>query len=136
MEIYKYWPVLETMPKGWKVDKTTGSPLHGYEFVTNGKSVVNGQERALLRVDKKCARVVTPMAETPLKRDGENHKNKITQVIDKSCVREANTLARKKFQELILKDILFDLMVCEIEGWDKRQYIEELKTLIGGLNEI
>lgn len=44
-----------------------------------------------------------------------------------------NDLARLKFKEQILKEILFDLTVCEIEGWNKKEYINELKEL---LNEI
>jgi hypothetical protein len=48
MNIYKYWPILDKMPEGWKVDKTCGSPLTGHVFITNSKSVLNGQKRALL----------------------------------------------------------------------------------------
>ena len=43
-------------------------------------------------------------------------------------------LARKKFQQHILKEILFDLMVCEIEGWDKKEYIKELRTLLNSID--
>ena len=43
-------------------------------------------------------------------------------------------LARNKFQQHILKEILFDLMVCEIEGWDKKEYIKELKTLLNSID--
>ena len=50
MEKYKYWEILKEMPEGWKIDKTSGSPLHGHEFVTNGKSPLNGQKRALLKI--------------------------------------------------------------------------------------
>ena len=28
------------IPDGWHIDKTAGSPLHGYEFITDGKSVL------------------------------------------------------------------------------------------------
>jgi hypothetical protein len=49
---YKYWDLLEKLPQGWAIDKTAGTPLNGYIFITNGKSVLNGQERALLRVNK------------------------------------------------------------------------------------
>jgi hypothetical protein len=44
-----------------------------------------------------------------------------------------NELARLKFQEQILKEIQFDLMVCEIEKWDKKEYINQLKELINSL---
>ena len=45
-----------------------------------------------------------------------------------------NKLARLKFQEYILKEIRFDLMVCEIEKWDKKEYINELKQLLNSIN--
>lgn len=30
----------------------------------------------------------------------------------------------------LLADIRADLMVCELEGWDKKEYIKELQKLI------
>jgi hypothetical protein len=57
---YKYWEILEKMPDGWKVDKTVGSPLFGHVFITNGKSVINGQKRALLKVEKTQTPKSTP----------------------------------------------------------------------------
>ena len=51
MNKYKYWDLLDSLPIGWKIDKTCGSPLCGYEFCTNGKSVLSGeQKRALVKV--------------------------------------------------------------------------------------
>lgn len=41
-----------------------------------------------------------------------------------------NDLARLKFKEQLLKEIMFDLMVCEIENWDKKEYINELKKCL------
>ena len=52
MKKYKDWELLESLPEGWKIDKTAGSPLCGYEFCTNGKSVLNSQKRALVFVGK------------------------------------------------------------------------------------
>jgi len=51
MEKYKYWEILEEMPDGWQIDKTAGSPCPNTVFITNGKSVLNGQKRALLKVE-------------------------------------------------------------------------------------
>ena len=48
--------------------------------------------------------------------------------------KKANELARLKFKEQILKEIMFDLMVCEVEGWDKKEYINEIKKLLNGIN--
>lgn len=51
---YRYWYILEELPKGWLVDKTTGAPAPYTVFITNGKSVLSGkQERALLKVVQK-----------------------------------------------------------------------------------
>jgi hypothetical protein len=41
---------MDTLPDGWVIDRTAGSPLSGYVFITNGKSVLNGQQRALLNI--------------------------------------------------------------------------------------
>jgi hypothetical protein len=34
----------------------------------------------------------------------------------------------------LLNDIMADLMVCEIEGWCKHEYIAQIKELIGGID--
>ena len=52
MKKYRDWDLLEQLPENWKIDKTVGSPLFEYEFCTNGKSVLNGQKRALVKVTK------------------------------------------------------------------------------------
>lgn len=43
-----------------------------------------------------------------------------------------NELCRHKMIEKLEKDILQDLMVCEIEGFDKMEYLEMLRNLING----
>ena len=50
---YRDWDILETLPEGWVMDKYCGSPLHGFVFCTNGKSILNGGKRALVRVKPK-----------------------------------------------------------------------------------
>ena len=47
---YRDWDILETLPEGWVIDKYCGSPLYGFVFCTNGKSILNGGKRALVRV--------------------------------------------------------------------------------------
>jgi hypothetical protein len=37
------------LPEGWIIDKYCGSPLYGFVFCTNGKSILNGGKRALVR---------------------------------------------------------------------------------------
>ena len=53
MEKYRYWDILESLPDSWKIDYRTDSPLKNTVFITNGKSVFNGQKRALLKVNAK-----------------------------------------------------------------------------------
>lgn len=44
-----------------------------------------------------------------------------------------NRLAREKMKYRLLADIRFDLAVCEIEGWDKAEYLSEIKNMINEL---
>lgn len=128
MKKYKDWDLLECLPKDWKIDKTAGSPLCGYEFCTNGKSVLNGQKRALVRVIRKnTPRIEYEKIEIKKKEEIINSNYKFPS-------KAVNNLARKKFQEWLLKEIHFDLMVCEIEGWDKKEYIREIKNLINSID--
>lgn len=41
-----------------------------------------------------------------------------------------NRLAREQRKAQLLADIKFDLMVCLMEGWDAKEYINELHSLI------
>lgn len=128
---YKDWMLLECLPKGWMIDKTAGSPLYGYEFCTDGKSVIHGQKRALVRV----ARQHVPVIEYVQTKENKRIGTVCNAVKGNSFPSQTvNILARKKFQEHLLKDIQFDLMVCEIEGWDKREYINEIKKLLNGID--
>lgn len=54
-------------------------------------------------------------------------------VSDKETSQTLNTLAREQMKHRLLNDILTDLAVCEIEGWDKREYLNDLKKLINSL---
>lgn len=125
--------MLDKLPEGWRVDKTAGSPLHGYEFCTNGKSVLSGQqERGLVRVTTKkgCFFSEKPnQRELKLEVKGEEFE----QVIDENFTWTVNQLARESFKARLLNDILIDLHVCEIEGWSKVEYIGELRRLINGI---
>lgn len=44
--------------------------------------------------------------------------------------RTFNRVCRESMKERLLRDILVDLTVCELEGWDKFEYLDELKKLI------
>ena len=44
-----------------------------------------------------------------------------------------NRLAREQMKKRLLADILTDLMVCEIEGISKMEYINELIDMLAGL---
>ena len=49
--IYRSWYILDELPQSWKIDKINGSPVPSSYFITNGKSILSGeQERAILKV--------------------------------------------------------------------------------------
>lgn len=134
MNTYKGWELLETMPEGWKLDKTAGSPLFGYSFVTNGKSVLNGQLRSLLRVIQPQMQICyEEQAQHLAQGINKETEKKPKQVVDAKYPRTVNELAREKFKRNLLNDILVDLTICEIEGWCKAEYIKQLKDLICSL---
>lgn len=49
--------------------------------------------------------------------------------------RAFNRLAREKIKLRLLADIRMDLMVCELEGWDKLEYLDELLALVQELRK-
>lgn len=128
---YRNWDILEEIPKGWIVDKTAGSPLKNTVFITNGKSVLNGQKRALLKVQ-------TKQNDNTLKNEIINHDVEVKEMIDDSDqyifpAKTVNQLARLKFQEQLLKEIRFDLIICDLENWDKKEYLNEIKKLLNSI---
>lgn len=134
---FRGWKLLEEMPDGWKIDKTAGSPLHGYCFVSDGKSILNGGKRALLRV-------VAPQGQLQLEEPRQAEKQaheapqaekKPVRVVEAFPARTVNELARAKFKRQLLNDILVDLTICEIEGWCKKEYIAELKSMINSIGQ-
>ena len=54
---------------------------------------------------------------------------------DKETARKLNELSRHKMIERPYRDILMDLMICDIEGWDKKEYINQLKTVVNSIGK-
>lgn len=55
---------------------------------------------------------------------------------DTPATRQAfNRLAREKMKLRLLADIRMDLMVCELEGWNKLEYLDELLALVQELRK-
>ena len=52
---------------------------------------------------------------------------------DKDTARALNDLARHTAIVRILNDIRMDMEICEIEGWDKTEYIKQLKKLLDSI---
>lgn len=123
---YKDWDLLDELPEGWKVDKTMRSPIFGYQFCTNGRAVWLGQKRALVKANfaKKEALLTIPVDMLFPRKEIEKADS------SKFPARRVHELARLKFQEQLLKEIQFDMMVCKIEGWDQMEYIEQLQNLL------
>ena len=53
--------------------------------------------------------------------------------VEGDCEITLNRLAREEMKIRILRDIRIDLTVCELAGFDRREYLNELKELIDGL---
>lgn len=57
---------------------------------------------------------------------------------DKQTAKALNDLARHKTILRLLNDIRIDMEICEIEGWNKLEYINQLKAVVnsfGGSGE-
>ena len=52
---------------------------------------------------------------------------------DKETAKALNDLARHKAIVRLLADIRIDLEICELEGWDKTDYINRLKALLNSI---
>lgn len=130
---YRYWDVLDEMPDGWVIDKTAGSPLASSVFITNGKSPISGQQkRAILRVNPISETSNKPSIDHP-RQPSKKDCNTDSEEDPLFPAKSVNDLARLKFKEQILKEIMFDFMVCEIEGWDKMEYLNGLKEMLNGI---
>lgn len=131
---YRDWDILEVLPEGWVIDKYAGSPAPNTVFITNGKSVLNGQKRALLKVKAKQDINISKNEIAKVNHFVEANKKIQKTEIPIFPAKTVNDLARLKFKEQLLKEIMFDLMVCEIENWDKKEYINELKKMLNGID--
>ena len=47
--------------------------------------------------------------------------------------RKLQELARHEMIVRLYKDILMDMKVCEVEGWDRMEFIEMIRDAINGL---
>ena len=54
---------------------------------------------------------------------------------DKETAKALNDLARHTAILRILKDVRIDLEICEIEGWDKREYLNLIRQLLNSIGE-
>lgn len=54
---------------------------------------------------------------------------------DKEGPRAFNRLAREQMKRRLLADILADMQVCELEGWDKLEYLSELREMLDSLGK-
>ena len=54
---------------------------------------------------------------------------------DKKTAKALNDLARHTAILRILKDVRIDLEICEIEGWDKREYLNLIRQLLNSMGE-
>lgn len=53
-------------------------------------------------------------------------------VKNKEYARQLNVLAREQLKIRLLYDIKMDIEICQLEGWEYKEYLLELKKLIDG----
>ena len=120
----------DQMPPGWRVDRSWGSPERGWLPICNGKSLLNGGKKGLLRLNTPCTPDVKLATVLPRQVTQKAAKAAPSSSEKQAIAQATNRLAREKFKLKLMQEITFDLMVCKIEGWDSRQYVAELKHLI------
>ena len=54
---------------------------------------------------------------------------------DDGSPRALQELARHQMIKKLYADILADMQVCEIEGWDKLEYIHQLQDVLNSLTK-
>ena len=54
---------------------------------------------------------------------------------NEDTARALNDLARHEAIVRILNDIRMDMEICEVEGWDKTEYIKQLKKLLDSIGQ-
>jgi hypothetical protein len=123
---YKDWELFNEAPEGYYKKPATGSPLYGYERYCNG-SPLKGGKSILVRTIDKPNLVLVEQKELKFKEP----KQTTLFEMPKEYAKTINTLARKRMEERLLNDIRCDLMICELENWDKKEYIKELQKIIG-----
>lgn len=56
-------------------------------------------------------------------------------MVEPGAEQKLQELARHQQIKRLYADILVDMMVCEIERWDKLEYLKQLQEMINGLVE-
>lgn len=56
--------------------------------------------------------------------------------LDKATRRALQELAREQLKHRLLQDVLFDLNVCKLEGWDGTEFIKDLKKLLNIIKSV
>lgn len=128
------WPILDEMPAGWILAPAVGSPVAGCVVISNGKSVISGQQqRALLAVRPRQSSLFDPDERAPTCQPAAAEPAAPAKPEDPATAQTVNEFARARLKHKLLADILVDLMICEIEGWCKREYIRDLRALLNGI---
>ena len=54
-------------------------------------------------------------------------------ILEKGAEKKLQELARHRMIKMLYSDILTDMTICEIEGWDKMEYIRLLQDTLNSL---
>lgn len=62
------------------------------------------------------------------------HRRQGSSIVEPEVARALQELARHKTIIHLYADILADIQVCEIEGWDKTEFIRTLRELLNSFD--
>jgi len=124
--------VYDSLPDGWVIGGPMAVGPDWYVWIHEAKSrfAPEGRESGLMKEPPRETAPIkyapkAPPAPAPLKKAGTR--------IDATVARRYNQLAREQVKTKLLSDVLIDMQICAIEGWDPREYVSDLTQTLGGL---
>lgn len=130
--------VFDEIPPGWSILHGATTAPCGYKLISNGESRFNPQYQIGL---VKCKLSASKVPETPILAASDikavsptlskTEKQSGVCFSDKpELPKRLNQLAREETKLRLLRDIAADITVCQLEGWEYKDYLHELQETI------
>lgn len=135
------WDVYDQLPEGWHIVSDCAPHMSGLVFIRPKDYLKAGAKSG--RISLLREQPASPVQPKPVQQPEPVQPETLpvqqppqppTASTAPYPAKSVNDLARLKFKQKMLLEIQFDLMVCEVEGWDKRAYINELRRLLNSID--